>query len=320
MKTFRVYGVPWHTGHNHALCAMRHISKYSFQVNPWRAWNHTNRPWPSKAELVGHFDPSAHDVAILHLDHNIATDHRKRDLLYGIVETLDMHGFPRVFINHTVPHGQPEEAALFDHGHWPMVCNSRQAQREWRERGVRNTHAIIHAYPPTMFFCGRHRPFSASVLTYDSGSCDEMYDPQLTQQVLGQLEADGIHVYRLGQGMPFPDFEAYRAALQRHLVFLHTGTGCPMPRTRTEAIMCGAFCVSVRGHDFDEDHPDIADFPCFDPHQAGGADEICDLVRDRIDRSMDTRAEGVIRAGRLQGALSWEHYQQQWEELLSSVL
>ena len=313
MKRLRVYGVPWHTGHNHALCQMGCISKYSFQINPWRSWNYTNRPWPSCAELVGSFDPSHHDVAILHVDHNVVSDTRKCDLLYSLVETLDLHNFPRVFINHTVPHGVPEEAALFDFGWWPMVCNSRQAKREWEACGVRNVVAITHAYPSNMFFCGRHRPFSASVLTYDSGSSDQMYNPDLTQFVLGRLEAEGVPVYRLGQTMPLRDFEEYQSVLQRHLLFLHTGSGCPMPRTRTEAIMCGALCVSVRGHDFDEDHSSVADFSD-DPA------DIVRMVKDRLIRPLDTRAEGVLRAGRLQGALSWGNYQQQWESILSSVL
>jgi hypothetical protein len=77
--------------------------------------------------------------------------------------------------------------------------------------------------------------------------------------------------------------------------------------------MCGAFCVSVRGHDFDEDHPDAADFSNFPL-------DIVRIVRERLDQPVDTRAEGVIRAGRLQGALSWEEYQQKWETVLSSVL
>ena len=309
MRSFQVYGVPWHTGHNHALAAMRCISKYGFQVNPWRSWNHTNRPFPKNATLVGEFDPLKHDVAILHVDHSIATDRRKLDLVSSMVEALDLHDFPRVFINHTVPGDEPIPDVF---GHWPVVCNSHQAEWEWNEAGLMNTHTITHAYPPDLFFCGRSRPFARAVLTY-SVSNDPQYDPELTNEVLSRLEADGVPVYRLGPGMPLRDFEDYREVLQRFLVFLHTGTGCPMPRTRTEAIMCGALCVSVRGHDFDADHSDAADFHDF-------ADDLVNAVKSRLAKPASTRADGLSRAGILQGEMSWESYQQQWEDVLSSVL
>ena len=68
MKKLKIFGIPWHVAHQHALAKLPFVESYDFLINPYRTWGTQSRPFPENANWVTHFEKGKYDFAILHVD------------------------------------------------------------------------------------------------------------------------------------------------------------------------------------------------------------------------------------------------------------
>jgi hypothetical protein len=309
----RIYGVPWHTAHCHALAMMRHVDVYSIQINPYISWNNRSRNMPHNVKYVSHFDRESHDLSIINFDHccegnSLEYDPRKFKLFTALCHSTD--GTKRIFLAHTCPL-RGDYHGIRDHiGDDLVVCNSGRAAAEWGRKGLRTT-SIVHAYPYGLFSPSLKSKYKFAVLSYSFASA-KAHRRDLLNLVEKGLSRFGIAVRKLGEDVEVDCFEDYSRVLQESLIYINVSDG-PMPRTRTEAILSGAYCISTSGHDFEKIAKDCCDF-------ADTPDEITGLVVSRVMRPILTRAEAVRRSGRLSKILDWVDYCAQWEKLMHSVV
>lgn len=308
MTQHRVYGVPWHTGHIHALSEIPCIQSYALQLNPWRAWSHASRPMWGKLKAVLHFDEDKYDVAILHLDHEaLHPDSPKHMLTSAMIDALPKD-FPRVFINHyvpTLPHHPEAAKALV--GKWPMVCMSWDARDAW---GFGQT--IHHAYPPKMFdrFIWSEGPVKTPMIL---GFMPDV--PQYEEDAKFAYEVDAALFTRhntrikwLGKpGAQCSDFFEFKALLAASSVYVHMHRNSPMPRTRTEAMLSGCTPVSLGEHDFD------VLFPHWETERS------VDAFVSAIEKALHQPMNPSEVAEETERVMSWPAYCDAWKELLEDV-
>lgn len=243
-------------------------------------WGYDQRPLRSNVRLVPaeSVDPSAFDLAIVHFDENVLCP----DLGNGVLSAewgdtfrwfMENVRLPMVAVCHgTVPFvGQyganPDPIREFEIyrseadelrrtlADVNVVVNSHQAAAEWQ---FARSRVIWHGLDPQEFNDGTHE---RDVVHHGIDPHRPHYrGAHALKQVLDSLDAEGLkvssHKHASRAPVPpsdprFPDF-AFRNWLDhlgRHKVYLNTTLRSPMPRSRTEAMLCGVVPVSLDNHD-----------------------------------------------------------------------
>lgn len=242
-------------------------------------WSFDQRPLRPNVRFINAEDVSTShfDLAIIHFDENVLCT----DLSNGVLDPrwgatfewfLDNVKIPRIAVCHgTVPfvgqYGATAEPIdkfeIYDAdvvrlrrnlAQVPVVVNSHQAADEWKFDRMR---VIWHGYDPQEFRAGRH----------DLDIVSHGVDPRrphyrgthelraVLQQLAPRIKMSS-HTHRSHVPVPtsdarFPDFkfQNWLEHVGRHKIYLNTTLRSPMPRSRTEAMLCGTIPVSLDNHD-----------------------------------------------------------------------
>lgn len=327
MKKLKVFGVPWHVGHQHELVQLPFFEEYDFIINPYRTWGEASRPFPAKGKWVTHYEKGKYDLAILHVDQQSiynpeAGDRIHKGKLYMELRMAIGDDIPIITINHMTPfHDKYESPFVVDAikvmtKGTTMVCNSFQARDQWGWGEV-----ITHGLHPEDWFDLPKEPRAVTVLSPDG--MDKAYRRIFLTTVKRMLGEMGVPFTWVGRDRKFEDFTEYREFLGRSLVFFMPTWQSPRPRARTEAMFSGACVVTTPYHDADTfiEHgvngfltsraqmtdPRIMDNP------EVTAQLIKKLVIDEPDLAIKIGQAGKKTANEL---FNFEVFTKQWEDLL----
>ncbi|WP_262689850.1 glycosyltransferase [Kordiimonas aestuarii] len=280
-KRLRVVSLRWHVPHQYEI----HKLPFDFTLltgtgtgftNEWAYHQRALRP-NVKFLPVEQFDPRDYDVCIMHFDENVLCS----DLCNGIIGPDWGHSFkwflenvplPKVAICHGTPpfkgqYGQnPEEIRDFEiHQHEVerlrhllsdvmVICNSHQAALEW---GFKKSRVIWHGVDPQEFPPGTHDLDILSVGSdWNRPHYRGVHMLERILEALGGGYTSSSHKHFVG-GMPAPHdarfqqlrFRRWVDHIRRHKLYLNTTLRSPMPRSRSEAMMCGVIPVTLNNHD-----------------------------------------------------------------------
>jgi hypothetical protein len=334
MRQLRVFGVPWHVGHQFELIRLPFFKEYDFIINPYRTWGYQSRPFPDKAKWVTHYEKGKYDLAILHIDQQSMYDPERgeriaKGKIYTELRETIGNDIPIITINHMTPfHDDYESPYVVD---WmkrvtagtTMVCNSQEARRQWGWGEV-----IIHGMHTDEWYDLPKEPRAVTVLS-PAGMNKAYRRIFLTtvQRMLGEMGVPFTWVGTKGMGgKHFDNWDEYRDFLGRSLVFFMPTWQSPMPRARTEAALSGACVVTTPYHDADQYYkhgengfltsretirdPRIMDNP------ETTAQLIKSLVLDNPDLALKIGREGKKMA---QKEFSFERFTDQWGKLLTKL-
>lgn len=283
-RPLRILSYRWHVPHQYELYKLPHeFTLLSDLDSPMtNQWEFRHRPLPDNVRFrsrrnlrFGDFD-----LAILHFDENVLSYENTNGVLgpeWGaafrwFVNNVEL---PRVAICHGTPQfrgqydfdygGQdlmqviePTREKLVEYlGDVLVVCNSYQAQREWK---FRKSRVVWHGFDPTEF----------PPASYERG----ILSP-LGPLVMSRPHYRGYFLYRdVFEGFPeafapstlhVPDpsplyegnqyaiwkYRNYIDEIRRYSVYFNPTLRSPMPRARGEPMMCGVVTVSAKNHDVD---------------------------------------------------------------------
>lgn len=255
MKKLKVFGVPWHVGHQHELCQLPFFETYDFIINPYRTWGESSRPFPEKARWVTHYEKGKYDLAILHVDQQSIYNPESGDRIHKgklYLELRDAIGddVPIVTINHMTPfHDKYESPYVVDFikkmtEGTTMVCNSFTAKEQWGWGEV-----ITHGLHAEDWLDKPKEPRAVTVLS--PAGMDKAYRRVFLTTVKRMLGEMGVPFTWVGVDKKFSNFDDYREYLGRSLVFFMPTWQSPRPRARTEAMFSGCCIVTTPYQDAD---------------------------------------------------------------------
>jgi hypothetical protein len=283
-KRLRVLTYRWHVPHQYELYKL----PFDFTLvtnlgSPMTdKWEYGQRPFPVNARMVeaAKVDPKDFDLAILHFDENVLAPENTNGVIgpdWGAAFRwfLENVRLPSVAVCHGTPqfHGQyrpaysgadlmqPIEAerirlvqALAD---MMVVCNSHQAEAEWRFQRSRTIwHGFDPAeFPPATYERGILSPLGPLVMSRPHYRGYYVYR-QVFDGLQDELRPHSLHVAEphfahTGNGYAEAKYRLYVNQIRRYSVYFNPTLRSPMPRARTEPMMCGVVPVSAKNHDVD---------------------------------------------------------------------
>jgi hypothetical protein len=284
-RPLRILTYKWHASHQYELFKAPHAFTLATHIGTAHCnqWDYGTRPRPQNMEFVplDSINPDEYDFAILPFDEHILNpDHCAalspdwgRAFLTMLEITKDLpraaicHGTPQVqerddpasgiAIGDMLPRSREALRALLEDVH--VVCNSRQAEREWT---FHKSSVIWHGFSPEEFPAGRHdrdcltlsrkayeqRPmyrgetFRRGVETSLDGRCTVEY-----------TAAPPIHAGYApnSQEWAVARFQNYARYIGDFAMYFNPTVYSPMPRSRDEAMLTGTIPVTLRNHDVD---------------------------------------------------------------------
>jgi len=280
-RRYRILTHRWHVAHQYEIYKL----PFDFTLvtgtgtGMTNDWSPNERPLPSNVQLVRaeDTDPAKFDMAIVHFDENVLSS----DLANGVLSAdwgdtfrwfLGNVKLPMVAVCHgTTPFvgqygadaGPIEKFDVYEAdaellrralADVPVVVNSHQAAHEWRFNKMR---VIWHGYDPQEFLPGRH---DRDVVSHGADPSRPHYrGAYQLQEALTRLGPEftvSTHKHASPNPVPMGDrrysefaFRNWLDHLGRHKVYLNTTLRSPMPRSRTEAMLCGVIPVSLDNHD-----------------------------------------------------------------------
>ena len=255
MKKLKVFGVPWHVGHQWELAKLPFMGEYDLIINPYRTWGLSSRPFPENAKWVTHYEKGKYDVAILHVDQQsiynpVQGDRIHKGTLYLELREAIGDDCPIVTINHMTPfHDKYESPYVVEFikkmtEGTTMVCNSYQARKQWGWGEV-----IIHGLDPTEWLDLPKEPRAITVLS--PAGMEKAYRRIFLTTVKRMLDEMGVPFVWVGVDRKMNNFEEYRQFIGRSLVFFMPTWQSPRPRARTEAMFSGCCIVTTPYQDAD---------------------------------------------------------------------
>ena len=280
-RRYKVLTHRWHVPHQYEIYKLPHdfVLVTGTGTSLTNQWDNHQRPLRPNVQLrsVNEIDFSEFDMAIVHFDENVLCPELSNSVLgndWGrtFAWFLDNVKLPMVAVCHGTPpfvgqygadpnpienftiYEAQVEALRRRLGDIRVVVNSHQCASEWR---FNKTKVIWHGYDPQEFPFGRHdldvvshgpdrhRPHYRGA--HQLKAVLERLDPQLTVSTHKHLSDVPVP----GEDPRYSEF-AFRnwlIHLGQHKVYLNTTLRSPMPRSRTEAMMCGVVPVSIDNHD-----------------------------------------------------------------------
>ena len=236
MKTYKLFGTPWHVSHNAALCSIPGI-EWGLLKNNIRRWNWDARPFPKNAKWVSHYDPNeGYHAAVIHVDQQCVDPKIGKGQLYRDLNRV-IQDIPKIVINHGTP-WWPERWGQYGEGTWlvpPILKRRREVeayQVDFLINGGTTTdsgelieiegmkklvgdnvmvvnshqakedwgwgHPIIHGLDPDEWFDLPKEP--RPIITLSPAGLDSYYGRDLLQRTKEHLrERYGIILYQIGQ-------------------------------------------------------------------------------------------------------------------------
>jgi glycosyltransferase involved in cell wall biosynthesis len=281
-KRYRVLTYRWHVPHQYEIYKLPFDFTLLTGVGSamTEQWDYCQRPLPANAwfERADKINVGDFDFAILHFDENVLAHQNTNGVLgpeWGSAfQWFREHvALPKVAVCHGTPQfkGQynmlynepdlmqviePERQRLVDYlSDVPVVCNSHQAQREWR---FKNSRVIWHGFDPAEFPAATYergivsplgplvmsRPHYRGYFLYR-----EVFDGYYDELKPGRLKVPEPSLVYSGNAYALAKYRNYVDELRRYSVYFNPTLRSPMPRARAEPMMCGVVPVSARNHD-----------------------------------------------------------------------
>jgi glycosyltransferase involved in cell wall biosynthesis len=283
-RPLRVLTYRWHVPHQYELYKL----PFEFTLltglgTGWtESWDFEQRPLPANVRFahVADVRSADFDFALLHFDENVL----RPDLTNGVLDgswgkpfryLLEQVDLPKVAICHGTPqfHGQytpgyegPDLMQPIEESRAELVrrlsgvsvvCNSYQAEREW---GFHDSRTIWHGfdpadYPPATYKRGILSPLGALVLSRPHYRGYYLYR-QVMDGHFAQLQPDRLRVQmphhsyeKDSAAYAWAKYRSYIDTLRQYSVYFNPTLRSPMPRARSEPMMCGVVTVNASNHD-----------------------------------------------------------------------
>lgn len=317
MKKIKIFGTPWHLGHQYEL----------FKI-PWIEWSwliQLRRQYGTKSRgefnvnWVTHYEPGKYDLALLHLDQQCFEEtlwEIGKGSLYKELNE-EIQDIPKIVIMHGTPH-YPEvfqsekeivELAKKAIGNNTMVTNSYRAAEQW---GLGNP--IWHGMSPEEWFDLPKEPRVVTMI--GPGGLDSYYDRQFLRGVKEVLADEGIIHCHITVDFISENWADYRKFLGASLVYFNPTRESPMPRARTEAMFSGCCVLTTNNQDADKfiKHGENGFFVKRNP------DDVSRLVQwcfQNYNKALAIGQKGKETAIKL---FNWDRFEQDWRNLIEKVL
>lgn len=346
-RRLRVLSCRWHVPHQYELWRLPlDVTLVTGLGNPMiESWDYGQRPLPANARFrhVDEIDPRRFDLAILHFDENVLAPQNTNGVIgpeWGAAFKYlhGLAGLPKVAICHGTPqfHGQydidyagadlmqpieAERARLVDFlGDIPVVCNSHQAEAEWR---FRRSRTIWHGFDPSEF----------PPATYERGILSPvgplvLSRPHYRGWFLYRKVFDGHHAELRPETLRVPEphpryatntyavakYRRYVDELRRYSAYFNPTLRSPMPRARCEPMMCGVVTVNAANHDVERFIENGVDgFYSNDP------DELRDQLRHLLRNPAAVRTMGAAARRKAMSVFHVDRYLSDWRTLLTDL-
>lgn len=248
MRKYKVFGLPWHTGHQAELAKMSFIGQYDLLINPYRVWGSASRPVPENVRFVPYYERGKYDFAILHVDQQSIYDPDKGDRIHKGRLYMDLNSviddIPKIVINHMTPfHDSYENAYVVDFikkmvGKNYMIVNSYEAAKQWGWG-----HVVIHGLNKDDFW---DLPKEARcVVSLSPAGMEKAYRRIFLHSVMRELKEMEVPFFWIMNDKKCKSFDEYRDFLGRSLVYFNPTWQSPRPRSRTEAMLSGCCIVTT---------------------------------------------------------------------------
>ena len=308
-KRLKILTYCWHLPHQYELHKLPHDFTLINDIGTHHCcrWGYSKRPLPRNDTLkkLRDINIKNYDLAILHFDENCLHPEHTNNVIgenWGLnfkyfVEKLGdipkigiCHGTPQFYGAYTPNYSgadlmqviEPARQSLVNYLKDIMViCNSHQAEREW---GFHKSRTIWHGFDPAEFprslyhkavigltnMIGRPHYRGLSIL-----NAVNSYLPE-------HLQTEGIvtpepknYKDKENNDYAFAKYRNYIDVIREYSIYFNPTVRSPMPRSRTEAMMCGLVTVSYKSHDVDmfirngingfysEDPKELADYIIF---------------------------------------------------------
>ena len=345
-RPLRILTYRWHVPHQFELYKMPH--KFSLVQLPVETfsnyWNYEERALPSNAHFVSidKVREADYDLVLLHFDENCLSPENCNGVLDSHWGAAFRHlrssmRLPMVAICHGTPqfHGQycpsydkadlgvvsePERQRLVDYmGDLLVVCNSHQAQREWR---FNRSKVIWQGFDPTQF---PPSSYERGILTLGPSMKNRPYYRgwQVYQDILARLpkemhpthtrvSAPSIRYKAETHEYAWAKFRKYVQTLGQFSVYLNPTIRSPMPRSRGEAMMCGLVPVSLNNHDVE-----FFIRNGVNGFYADNAPELADYLHYLMRNPSITRRIGEAARQTASDLFNHDRYLREWEKTIN---
>jgi hypothetical protein len=267
-KRIKIWKSPWHLANDYSLItALEEVADFGLLINYTRRWDNRLRSLPKNTEWVTHFS-KGYDLAILNIDQQCTNENLNKAVLpvhmREAIRQIDP-SCPVIWINH----GTPVYPENFDDGNSSnnyisrrlrddiknivgddtMVVNSQQAVDDWGW-GI----PIIHGMDKSIYKPLMKEPRISTFISY-AGIGDKYYNRSYLVAVMDCLwQRNGIRLNWINAPNHYQskNFEDYIEFIGKSAVYFNPTFGSPMPRSRTEAMLCGCCIVTTPQHDADK--------------------------------------------------------------------
>jgi glycosyltransferase involved in cell wall biosynthesis len=324
MKKLKVFNVAHHLAHQHSLFK---IPFFDFTwVRQYR------RPYSlaPRGDFVKNwvmdYEPGMYDLALLHIDQQIADEDiatRGKGKIYLELNEV-IKDIPKIVINHGTPYwperfytneNKNDQQKIIDIvkglvGDNYMVVNSHKAAEQWGWGKP-----IWHAMDPAEWW--DVKPKEARVVTMISpGGLDDYYDREFLEAIKNELAERDIRMCQITVDKITENWDEYRKFLGSSLIYINPTKESPMPRARTEAMLSGC-CVLTTPHQ---------DADMFIKHGENGfiiprnPQDVADLVEKLINNYSQAIAIGQRGKQTATELFNIDRYSRDWAEVVKDVL
>ena len=281
-KRLKILTYRWHPSHQYEL----HKLPYDFTLalntgsHITGSWPYETRPFPKNDKMVPihKVNPKDFDLAIFHFDENVLHPENTN----GIIDYNWGKSF-RFFVEHIhlpkigICHGTPQFRGAYNYiytdedlmqvieesrnnminfvGDSLIICNSQQALNEWK---FQNSKCIWHGLDPTEF-CETSRKRKVLALTnminrphyrgYDVLHKVSAKLPKALKPSNLNVKETRMYCNTRNNEYAYAKFNNYIKTVGEFSIYFNPTIRSPMPRSRTEAMMCGLATISYETHD-----------------------------------------------------------------------
>lgn len=318
-----------HAGNEYELLKMtkKYPVKFYYLENNVRRWSkYGSRPEPTtwltsdEFEWVTYYEPNKYDFALLRNDQQHADPLIGKGQLFRALNSV-IQDIPKIVVNHGTPmwderftEDYVKYGGVVETHRGPrkidgikelvkdavvMLVNSYESVERWK--GVHdNIYPTIHGLDSNEWPDLPKEP--RVVLPVSPGGLDKYYNRTLCTAIKGLVEEkSGITVLHPNVNIGFDgdNWSQYREFIGSTLITIYPFKDSPMPRSRTEAMLCGGLVLSSRYHgasDFIEHGVDGFIVPD-NPHSY--AEAIHYLINDCYKEAVNMGQKAKIKAQKL---------------------
>jgi len=281
-KRLKILTYSWHPSHQYEL----HKLPYDFTLitnsgsNQSSKWYYGTRPLPDNDTLnkLEKIKTSEYDLAIFHFDEDVLHPeytNGKIDENWGLsfryfVKHINLpkigicHGVPQFYGSYDPHYNFPDLMEIREDSRQDMInfvgdtliiCNSYQAYNEWK---FKKSKCIWHGMDPTEF---PKTTYTQKVLGLTNMLARPHYRgadilKEVSKKLPSSLKPQNLNIShpdrytnRHYNEYAYARYRNYIDNIRKYSIYFNPTQTSPMPRSRTEAMMCGLAIVTTNNHD-----------------------------------------------------------------------